>query len=267
MRDAADIARIAEALDQAERTRTPMRQLSKSMPDLSLAEAYAIQEHWVQAKCAAGAIVKGHKIGLTSRAMQTLLGIDEPDYGVLLDDMFLEPGAAIPRSRFIAPKLEVELAFLLRSPLKGPGCTLFDVLRATEYIVPALEIIDSRTPRVDPETGMGKTIIDNIADNAGNAALILGGSPVRPDQIDLRWSGALLHVNGTIEETGLAAGVLGHPATGIAWLANKLAAHGVTLEAGEVVLAGAFTRALDMRAGDQVHADFGRLGSIFCRFV
>lgn len=262
-----DIPQIARALHKAEQTRTPIPQLSKSMPDLTLTEAYAIQDQWVRMKCEAGCVIKGHKIGLTSRAMQKLLGINEPDYGVLLDTMFLEPGSAIARDRFISPKLEVELAFLLHSPLRGPGCTLFDVLRATEFIVPALEIIDSRINRVDPETGKGKTIIDNIADNAGNAALILGGSPVHPDKLDLRWAGAFLHLNGTIEETGLAAGVLGHPAIGVAWLANKLAAHGVALEAGEIILAGAFTRALDVQAGDQIHADFGRLGSLSCRFI
>jgi 2-oxo-hept-3-ene-1,7-dioate hydratase len=163
--------------------------------------------------------------------------------------------------------LDVELAFILDRPLAGPKCTLFDVLDATRYVTPALELIDARTFRIDPETKKPRRVFDTIADNAANAGIILGGRAVKPHDVDLRWVAALFYKNGTIEETGVAAGVLNHPANGIAWLANKLAPRGIALAAGEIVLAGSFTRPVPCAAGDVFHADYGPLGAITCRFT
>ncbi len=212
-------------------------------------------------------MLKGHKIGLTSRAMQVSSNISEPDYGALLDDMFFEEGSDIPFQRFIVPRVEVELAFILGKPLKGPNVTLFDVLEATEWVIPALEIIDARIQQVDPQTKVTRKVFDTISDNAANAGIVMGGRPVRPMDVDLRWVSALLYRNGVIEETGVAAGVLNHPANGIAWLARKFAPHGVALEAGQVILAGSFTRPVPARPGDTFHADYGPLGAITCRFA
>lgn len=199
--------------------------------------------------------------------MQNAVGISEPDYGVLFADMFYADATPIPFDRFHAPRIEVELAFVLKAPLRGPDCTIFDVLNATDYVTPALEILETRMHRVDPQTGKTRKVMDTISDNAANAALVLGGRPFRPMDADLRWIGALLFRNGEVEETGLAAGVLNHPANGIAWLANRLAPHDEHLAAGEVVLAGSFTRPVDIRRGDTFHADYGAFGSVSCQFV
>jgi 2-oxo-hept-3-ene-1,7-dioate hydratase len=173
--------------------------------------------------------------------------------------MFFDDGATIPAGRYIVPRIEVELAFVLGRPLKGPGITLFDVLGATDYVIPALELIDGRTQ-------YPRKIVDNIADNAAAAGVIAGGRAVKPMDVDLRWVGALLYRNGVIEETGVSAGVLGHPALAIAWLANKVGPFGVTLEAGHFLLAGSFTRTVAVKKGDTVHADYGPLGAISVHF-
>jgi len=243
----------------AERDAQPVEQLAKTFPGMDVDDAYAIQLEAIGRRRAAGARLKGHKIGLTSKAMQASAGIDEPDFGHLLDDMFFADGDTLPISRFIVPRIEVELAFVLGRRLMGPGITLFDVLEATDYVTPALELIDgrSRYPR---------TIVDNIADNAACGAVIIGGRPVKPGDVDLRWVGAMLYRNAQIEETGLAAGVMGHPAMGIVWLANRLANFGTALEAGHVVLAGSFTRPVAAKAGDTFHADYGALGTVACTF-
>ena len=198
---------------------------------MTIADAYAIQKAWIDIKLAEGRTVKGHKIGLTSKAMQSALNIDEPDSGVLFDDMFFADGGLVPSDRFIGTRVEAELAFVMKKRLAGPGCTLFDVLNATDFVVPALEILDTRIERVDPETRSTRKIFDTIADNAANAGIVLGGRPLRPLDADLRWIGALCYRNGQLEETGLAAGVLNHPATSVAWLANKIAPLGLALEA------------------------------------
>jgi 2-oxo-hept-3-ene-1,7-dioate hydratase len=260
------IADAVRRTHEAERTRTPVRALSFDQPDMTIEDAYAIQRLWMDLKIKEGRTVRGHKIGLTSRAMQAASQIEEPDYGTLLDDMFFADGADIPMARFIAPMLEVELAFVLERRLQGPNCTLLDVLDATQYVTPALELIDARTFRIDPETKRPRRVVDTIADNAADAGIILGGRPVKPNAVDLRWVAALFYRNGVIEETGVAAGVLNHPANGVAWLANKLSPFGIGLEAGEVVLAGSFTRPVPCRAGDVFHADYGPLGAITCRF-
>jgi 2-oxo-hept-3-ene-1,7-dioate hydratase len=262
-----DILLAAERLNQAERTRVQIRQLSLDHPAITIEDAYAIQSAWIAIKRAAGRVVKGHKIGLTSKAMQSALGIDEPDSGVLLDDMFFADGGLVPTERFIATRVEAELAFIMKHRLAGPDCTLFDVLNATDFVVPALEILDTRIQRVDPQTKSTRKIFDTIADNAANAGIVLGGRPLRPLDTDLRWIGALCHRNGQLEETGLAAGVLNHPATGVAWLANRIAPHGLALEPGQVVLAGSFIRPIETRKGDSIVADYGPYGTVGCYFA
>lgn len=261
------IRRAAERLDQAEKTRRQIRQLSCEHPGITIEDAYAIQKAWIDIKLAEGRSVKGHKIGLTSKAMQSALNIDEPDSGILLDDMFFPNGGLVPSDRFIATRVEAELAFVMSRRLAGPDCTMFDVLNATDFVVPALEILDTRIERIDPATKATRKIFDTIADNAANAGIVLGGRPIRPEDTDLRWIGALCFHNGQLEETGLAAGVLNHPATAVAWLANKIAPHGLALEAGQVVLAGSFIRPIEARKGDTIHADYGAYGSVSCYFA
>jgi len=267
MLSTSDIQQAAARLDTAERTREQIGQLSLAFPDITLEDAYAIQRCWVQRKIADGRKLVGHKIGLTSRAMQVSSNITEPDFGALLDDMFFDEGSDIPFQRFIVPRVEVELAFILGKPLKGPDCTLFDVLDATEWVIPALEIIDARIQQVDPLTQVTRKVFDTISDNAANAGVVMGGRAVRPGDIDLRKVPAVLYRNGVIEESGVSAAVLNHPAKGVAWLANKLAAHGVTLEAGQIILGGSFTRPVAASPGDTFHVDYDQLGSIACRFV
>lgn len=261
------IEELAAELHRAERERTQVTQFSKRFPDMTIDDGYRISRAWMTIKRNEGREVRGHKIGLTSRAMQQSAGITEPDYGTLLDDMVFAEGGDVPFDRFITPKVEAELAFILAKPLRGPGVTIFDVLAATDRVVPAIEIIDTRIQALDPETGSTRRIQDTISDNAANAGIIVGGRPVRPDSIDLRWQGVMLSRNGVIEETGLAAGVINHPANGVAWLANKLAPWGETLEAGEIVLGGSFIRPVLVARGDVFHADYGRLGSIAFRFT
>jgi 2-oxo-hept-3-ene-1,7-dioate hydratase len=261
------IARLAQRLDEAERTKSLIPMFTLEHPDLMIEDAYAIQRAWTRLQLDRGRVIKGHKIGLTSKAMQNAVGIAEPDYGVLFADMFYPDASAIPFDRFRAPRIEVELAFVLKAPLRGPDCSIFDVLNATDYVTPALEILETRMHRVDPETGQTRKVMDTISDNAANAALVLGGRPFRPLETDLRWIGALLFRNGQVEETGLAAGVLNHPASGIAWLANRLAPHDDHLAAGEVVLSGSFTRPVDISRGDTFHADYGSFGTVSCQFV
>jgi 2-oxo-hept-3-ene-1,7-dioate hydratase len=267
MLDDRTIETIARAYHMAEKNRQQTRPPSVVYPGFTAEDAYAVQRKWVQIKLGEGNRIKGHKIGLTSRAMQRQANITEPDYGALMEDMFYQDGAQIPISRFIQPRLECELGFVIGRPLHGPDCTIFDVLDATDYVVPAAEIVDGRSYRVDPETNTPRCVFDSIADNAGNAAVVVGGRPVRPMDVDLRWVAALCYRNGIIEESGVAAAVLNHPANGIAWLANKLAPFGITLEPGQFVLSGSFTGVVAARAGDQFHIDYGPLGSISCCFA
>jgi 2-oxo-hept-3-ene-1,7-dioate hydratase len=261
------IASLAKRLYDARKSRTQLRHFSKEHPGMTVADGYAIQGEWVKLEIADGRRILGRKIGLTSRAMQQASQITEPDYAPLMDDMFFETGSDIPADRFIAPRVEVELAFVLGKPLKGPGVTLFQVLQATDYVTPALEIIDARIEQFDRETKAPRKVFDTIADFAANAGIVLGGRPVKPDAVDLRWVGALLYKNAVIEETGLAAAVLNHPATGVAWLANKIAPYDEQLNAGDIVLGGSFTRPTQAMRGDVLQADYGPLGNISLRFV
>ncbi|MBV8118724.1 MAG: 2-oxo-hepta-3-ene-1,7-dioic acid hydratase [Alphaproteobacteria bacterium] len=267
MLDKATIEAIARGYHAAEKERRRIRPPSVQYPGFTIEDAYAVQRRWVELKLAEGNRIRGRKIGLTSRAMQRQANITEPDYGALLADMFYGDGADIPISRFIQPRLECELGFVLGQRLKGPGCTIFDVLSATEYVVPAAEIVDGRTHRIDPETEKPRSVLDSIADNAGNAALVVGGRPIRPLEVDLRWVAVLCYRNNVIEESGVAAAVLNHPANGVAWLADKLAPFDIALEPGQFILSGSFTGTVEARAGDVFHIDYGPLGSISCRFV
>lgn len=260
-------ATLAHELREAERTRIQVEQFSKRYPQMTVDDSYAIQREWIGLERAAGRTVIGRKIGLTSRAMQIASQITEPDYGTLLDSMVLRDGAEVDTSRFIVPRFEVEFAFILGRQLKGPRVTVVDVLRATRYVIPALELIDARIEQFDRETKAPRKVLDTIADNAANAGIVLGGRPMKPDAVDWRWAGALLFKNGVIEESGLGAAVLGHPANGVAWLANKLALYDETLQAGEIVLGGSFTRPVACAVGDTFHADYGALGSISVRFA
>jgi 2-oxo-hept-3-ene-1,7-dioate hydratase len=261
------IQKLAAELHESEKSRVQVEHFSKRHPGMTIEDGYAISRAWVKMKLAEGRVARGHKIGLTSRAMQQASQITEPDFGTLLDDMFIAEGSQISANRFIAPRVEVELAFVLKSALKGPGITVFDVLAATDYVVPAIEIIDARIEQFDRHTKAMRRVFDTISDNAANAGIITGGRPVKPDAVDLRWVSALLYKNGVIEESGVAAAVLNHPANGIAWLANKLAPWGEHLAAKEVVLAGSFTRPVNAVAGDSFHADYGPLGAIAFTFV
>jgi len=250
----------ARDLLRAERERKVIPQLSRTFPNIELEDAYRIQSLWAEMRVADGAKIIGHKIGLTSRAMQMASKITEPDYGHLLDDMLYSDGAQIPTERFMAPRLEVELAFVMGTRLKGSNVQIYDVMRATEFVVPAMEIIDYRTE-------VPRAITDTIADNAAAGAMVVGGRTIRPMDVDIRWVGATLSKNGIIEESGVSAAVMGHPAAGIAWLVNKLAPLGGGLEAGQIVLAGSFTRPVSVAAGDVIHADYGPLGAIGVSFV
>lgn len=250
---AAILARAAENRIQAPRP-------SERWPEMEIADSYAISALMAARRSASGARLIGHKVGLTSRAMQRSSKIDEPDYGHIFDDMLLENGAVVAFSDFCVPRVEPELTFVLKSRLEGPGVTLIDVLNATDHVLPSIEIIDARVE--EP-----RRITDTVADNGAAAGLVLGGRPVRPDAVDLTRIGAAFYRNSAIEETGLAVGVLGHPALAVAWLANRLAGFGVALEAGHMVLTGAFTRPVWAAAGDTLHADFGDLGQVAVSFT
>jgi 2-oxo-hept-3-ene-1,7-dioate hydratase len=260
-------AALARELDESERSRVPIEQFSKRFPAMTIDDSYAIQREWIRLQREAGRRPVGRKIGLTSRAMQIASQITEPDHGTLLDSMLIRDGSEVEAARYLVPRLEVEFAFVLARPLKGPGVTLFDALNATDYVTPALELIDARIEQFDRHTKAPRKVLDTIADNAANAGIVLGGRPMRPDAADWRWAGALLFKNGVIEESGLGAAVLNHPANGVAWLANKIAPYDEGLAAGEIVLGGSFTRPVACARGDTFHADYGPLGSISVRFV
>jgi 2-oxo-hept-3-ene-1,7-dioate hydratase len=252
---------IAVELAKARASKEPLPLITARYPDLTVEDAYAVQGRWTAEMLAAGRTVVGHKIGLTSKVMQAATGIDEPDYGVILDDAIHENGATIRHDSYANVRIEVELGFVLGDDLDPNRASLLEVLDRTSYVVPALEILESRIELA------GRTIIDTISDNAALGGVVVGGRPVRVDDVDLRWVAALLYRNETIEESGVAAAVLGHPATGVAWLARKLGQHGTVLRAGELVLAGSFTRPMCVEKGDTVHADYGPLGAVTCRFI
>lgn len=255
-----DICQIADDLAKAEKSRTMIPLLTERFPEMTVEDSYAVQSEWVRRGQSEGRKLVGRKIGLTSKVMQEATGITEPDYGAIFDDMVFENGAVIEHKQFSNVRIEVELAFVLSKDLIGPNVSIFDVLDATKYVVPALEILSSRIEMKN------RTIVDTISDNAAMGAMVYGGNPVAPEAVDLRWVSALLYRNESIEDSGVAAAVLNHPAMGVAWLANKLSAHGDQLNAGDIILAGSFTKPMWVEPGDTIHADYGELGAITCRF-
>ncbi|HMG40793.1 MAG TPA: 2-keto-4-pentenoate hydratase [Acidimicrobiales bacterium] len=246
-------ATAAELLGSARRSRTAIPPLTSTFPDFTVDEAYGAQLVNVRERLESGARIVGHKVGLTSVAMQEMLGVSEPDYGHLLDDMAVT--GSVEAGRFLQPRVEIEIAFVLGEPLKGPGVTEADVLAATRFVAPAIEIIDSRIADWQIK------LADTVADNGSAGGFVVGDVHTPPSEVDLPAVSATLSLNGQEVATGTGAAVLGDPATAVCWLANKLAAFGASLDAGHIVLPGSCTRAFDVRAGDQVEARFEGLGS------
>jgi 2-oxo-hept-3-ene-1,7-dioate hydratase len=256
----ADVAAAAAALYQAELDWAPIEPISTTHPNADIEDAYRISQAVTNLKVSAGRIVKGHKIGLTSKAMRSLTGATEPDYGTMFDNWFLLEGGIVPRTKMNRPLVEVELAFVLREPLPGPGVTVADVIRATDFVLPAIEIVDTR------QKGRGSnSLVDSISDAAACGFVILGANPARLTDIDVRNVGATLAINGDIEESGVARAVMGNPINAVAWLANKLHEYGVTPQAGHVILSGSFIKAIPFQVGDTVEALFDPLGEVTFR--
>jgi 2-oxo-hept-3-ene-1,7-dioate hydratase len=256
----------AKMLFQAEQTGVQCGLISLANPDMTLDDAYAVQDAFVAAKMAAGVTQIGWKIGLTSRAMQQALNITTPDSGVLLSDMLFQTGETIPAAQFIQPRVEAEIAFVMKTDLAGLDVTQADVLAATDYVTPSLEILDTRILRADPQTGTPRIIFDTVSDNAANAGIVLGKAQHAPADVDLRWVGAIVQRDGVVEETGLGAGVLNDPVLGIQWLVHRLAGYGKGLSAGDVVLSGSFIRPLEAPSGAEISADFGGFGRVDIKF-
>lgn len=257
----------AAALFKAETSRKQIGLLSRLHPAWTMADAYEVQAALVKRKLASGRRIIGWKIGLTSKVMQDALKIDIPDSGILFDNMLFEDGATIPRDRFIQPRIEAEIAFIMKQDLSGAGTTREEVISATACVAPSVEILDTRILRSDPETKATRTIVDTIADNAANAGLVLGQQRHAPEAFDLRWVGAIVKRNGEVEETGLGAGVLDDPTTGIAWLVRRLSQNGDQIRSGDIVLSGSFVRPIEATAESTFSADFGPFGGVSIAFA
>ncbi|WHZ33939.1 2-oxo-hept-4-ene-1,7-dioate hydratase [Sagittula sp. MA-2] len=260
-----EIHAAATDLLQAEKMGSQIGLLSLKHPGMTMDDAYAVQAALMTAKLVEGRKVIGWKIGLTSRAMQDALKIDTPDSGVLFDDMAFETGGMVPGGRFIQPRVEAEIAFVMKAPLDG-RVTREEVIAATDYVCPALEILDTRILRSDPATGQARVIVDTISDNAANAGIVLGEARHDPRLVDLRWVGAIVSRDGEVEETGLGAGVLNDPVMGIVWLAERMGTYGQSIRPGQVILSGSFIRPLECPPGSHVEADFGAFGQVGISF-
>ncbi len=260
-------AAAAAALISAEKTGAQIGLLSIRYPEIDMDDAYAIQNAIYQAKLAEGRKVIGWKIGLTSKAMQAALGIDIPDSGILFDDMLFHSGAVVPKGRFIQPRMEAEIAFVMKSALGGAGITREDVIAATDHVTPAIEILDTRILRADPDTGQARKVYDTISDNAANAGIVLGPRKHTFGAHDLRWVGAMVFRNGEIEETGLGAGVLNDPVESVVWLARRMSQYGQQIEAGQVILSGSFIRPVECPSGSKIIADYGPFGTVAVDFA
>ena len=261
-----DVKSAAESLFKAEQSNTQTGLLSIAYPDMTMDDAYLVQSALIEHHKDNGRSVIGWKIGLTSKAMQAALNIDIPDSGVLLDNMLFENGSTIPAGRFIQPRIEAEVAFVMKHNLAGPDVSVEQVIAATDYVSPSLEILDTRILRVDPDSGRTRNICDTISDNAANGGIVMGDRKLDPREVDMRWMGAITCCNGEVEETGLGAGVLNDPALGIAWLANRLAQYGDSIKAGEIVLSGSFIRPIEAPSGSLIEADFGEHGLVSVQF-
>lgn len=251
---------FAAQLAQAEATKVGIDPLVVSDPDLTVDEAYYIQLENIKKKLEAGQKIVGKKIGLTSVAVQKMLGVDEPDYGHLLDTMVVENGGTIDTKDMLQPKVEGEIAFILKQDLKGPNVTAVDVIQATDYVVPALEIVDSRIQ------DWKISLRDTVSDNASSGLYVLGGKPTKLEDIDLELVGMALYQNGEVANTGVGAAALGNPVTCVAWLANRLADYDITLKAGEVILSGALSGMVVANPGDNFTARFAHLGQVSVNF-
>lgn len=256
-----DIQKAADALYEAESGAYQIPMVSQENPGMTVADAYAVQLKNIQRRLDSGEKLVGMKIGLTSKGMQQLLGVDVPDYGHLTDKMLLLEGQPCPTGQLIQPKVEGELAFCLRKTLRGPGLTIADVYDATDYVVPALEIVDSRIQDWKIK------LVDTIADNGSSARLVVGSRMTPIHQVDMRLTGMTLEKNGELLNSGTTAEVWGNPAAAVAWLGNALSAYDIELKAGSIVLAGALTAALPAAAGDCFTASFCGLGSVSIKFV
>jgi 2-keto-4-pentenoate hydratase len=256
----AAVAEMADALWRAEVGRAPIAPLTDSRPELTVADGYAVQAHNVARRVAGGGLVHGRKVGLTSQRTRQLFGVDEPTFGVLLQDMFVDDGAELEPAELVAPRVEAELALVLAADLTGPGVTTEDALAAIGGVRPAIEVVDSRI--VD----WRRRIADTVADNAAAARVVLGRHSTPVDRLDLRLLGVLFSRNGTPIDSGAGAAALGHPAASLAWLANTLAGYGTGLRRGEIVLPGAMTRMVPAHPGDVFVAEFAHLGALGVRF-
>lgn len=255
--DASQHTLAAKSLLAAENDRAPIEPISLTYPDADIEDAYRIAMEVTALKVAAGRMVKGHKIGLTSKPMQQLVGTTEPDFGTLVDDWFLLEGSTVDTGLLNRPLVEIELAFVLGTALSGPHVNAADVIRATEFVMPAIEIVDSRYTKRGTNL-----LVDSIADTASCGRVVVGGRPRRLPDVDLRREGAALYKNGVVEETGVAAAVMGNPINAVVWLANKLAEFGVLMEPGHVILSGSFIKAIPFSAGNTLTALFDNFGDI-----
>ncbi len=266
MLSSSQISNIAEDLVTAEKNCTQIGLLTQEFPQMDMDDAYSVQKAILAHKLAAGRQVIGWKIGLTSKAMQSALNIDIPDSGILFDDMLFANGATIQKGRFIQPRIEAEIAFVMKSSISGNTVTRQDVIDATDYVVPSLEILDTRIIRSDSKTGKIRTVIDTISDNAANAGIVLGAEKNKLNDFDIRWVGAICSRNGEVEETGLGAGVLNDPVKSVVWLARRMANYDLEIKAGDVILSGSFIRPVEAIPGASFNADFGAFGSVNCTF-
>ena len=260
-----DIEAAAQALFAADHLGQQIGLLSLRYPGMTLDDAYTVQSRLLELKLAAGRHKIGWKIGLTSRAMQDALKIETPDSGMLLDDMMFTTGSSVPKGRYIQPRVEAEIAFVMASPVSG-NATRTDVLDATAYVTPALEILDTRIVRQDPDTGQPRLVTDTISDNAANAGIVLGSEQHDPRAVDLRWVGAIVSRDGVIEETGLGAGVLNDPVVAVQWLAQRLSGYEQQIDTGDIILSGSFIRPVECPSGSQILGDFGVLGRVQIAF-
>lgn len=261
-----DHADAAAALLQAEHSGNQIGLLSLQYPDITMDDAYQVQNAIYRAKLEQGRKVIGWKIGLTSKAMQSALNIDIPDSGILFDDMLFRSGDTVAPGRFIQPRIEAEIAFVMKKAIGGSDVSQADVIDATDYVVPSIEILDTRILRADPETGKSRIVFDTISDNAANAGVVLGKEQHAIDAFDLRWVGALAYCNDELEETGLGAGVLDNPVESVVWLARRMAQYGQNIEPGQIILSGSFIRPIECPPGSRVSVDYGSFGRVDINF-
>jgi 2-keto-4-pentenoate hydratase len=255
-----DIQKAATALMEAENEKEPIAPFTSSTEEISVEDAYNIQLFQIRQRIEKGAVVVGKKIGLTSKAMQEMFNVTEPDYGHLLNDMMYGDGETIRLNKFIQPRIEFEIAFVLNKDLKGPGVTMNDVIEATDYVVPALEIIDSRIKDWQIK------FEDTVADNGSSAGAIIGSSTAKLDALDLAAVKMTVTRNGEFLDAATGSAVMGHPAQAVAWLANALGSYGISLHAGEVILSGALSKAIPIEDGDTFTAEFDQIGAVTATF-